>query len=351
MSNWLGFKQHLPIGLDIGSRCIKAVQLAGRPGRRAIIAAAAIPRRNSGPLEIEELTALRQTLGRQGFIGVETVIAAPEKQLISSLLELPPRESGAPIERIARMELASVHKIEAGDMEAACWELPHQGRTRDASKVMAVGLKHADAHSLLGAFSQSGLDLTAIDIHAAAAARACAAIENVSGQVTALLNLGWETSMLVVLDGDVVVYERRISGVGIKALCDQINARLGLDAQTIECLIGEVGLKLDEKTDAHLEVLRQVIEEHMAGCVRQLNVSFTYISHQYPDSQLSRLLVFGGGGGIPGLCDFLRNQTGIESAVFTLDQWAGAWSHAVARQMGPLLINAIGLSLHAEAPA
>src|SRR5947209_4397275 len=95
-----------PIGIDLGAHSIKAVQLrAGADGRWGLGALACLPRSTPGsPVQSEEIARLAATLDRAGFSGTRAVLAVPAVDLISGMLELPPRVPGMPFEQIARME-------------------------------------------------------------------------------------------------------------------------------------------------------------------------------------------------------------------------------------------------------
>jgi len=108
------------IGLDVGARSVKAIQFArdrfGDGGWR-VAAAAEMPRESApqeaaagqpagppvaptkaGPLAPAEVARLVATLERQGFAGADVVLAAPNDRVYTSMLELPPRSSNAPLD-------------------------------------------------------------------------------------------------------------------------------------------------------------------------------------------------------------------------------------------------------------
>src|SRR3954451_23592560 len=96
-----------PIGLDLGGRTIKAVQLVCAQGKWCLHAAVALPQPEvNQPVVPQTARYVREALFRHGFVGNRIVLAAPATQLEMDVLELPPRSSGAPVEQIARSELA-----------------------------------------------------------------------------------------------------------------------------------------------------------------------------------------------------------------------------------------------------
>src|SRR4051812_19281149 len=113
--------QTSPIGIDVGRRTIKAVQL--EPSKTAIggwrVRAAATLQRTASAAEVNapapsvpssaEVRQLMDVVERQGFRGQKVILAATDK-LVTSILELPPMASQAPVEQISRMELARTLK-------------------------------------------------------------------------------------------------------------------------------------------------------------------------------------------------------------------------------------------------
>ena len=119
-----------PIGIDIGTRRIKAMQL-DRAGTR-ICAAAIMQRLESAAVpSSHEVARLAATLDRTGFAGNRIVLAVPPDMLISDVLELP--KSAVQLEQLARMEVARAHRcapdaVEVGALGAACLIAPWKDR-------------------------------------------------------------------------------------------------------------------------------------------------------------------------------------------------------------------------------
>src|SRR4051812_44424876 len=121
-----------PIGLDLGARRVKAIQLEHGPDGPRIAAAAVAPQSGSGAggaiVTAAEVAGLSDLLYRTGFEGQQVVLAAPSGQLLTGVMELPPRAADGkhqvPVEQIARMELARSHKIAPDSFEMGSWDLP-----------------------------------------------------------------------------------------------------------------------------------------------------------------------------------------------------------------------------------
>ena len=122
-------KSFSPIGVDVDGRSIAAVQLSLTGEGFQIEAATVLGRIGSQfPPEQPELHRLSEVLARQGFQGKKLVLGVPSDQVLASMLDLPPAGSGAPLEQIARIELARIHKCEPADLELAMWNLPPRQR-------------------------------------------------------------------------------------------------------------------------------------------------------------------------------------------------------------------------------
>jgi type IV pilus assembly protein PilM len=339
-----------PIGLDIGSRIVKAVQLTGGPGAWRVTGAAMIPRESEGPISGPELLRLRDVLERQGFAGNRIVVSAPDKQLVTSMLELPPKSLGAPIDQLARVELSNMHKLDAATIEMAYWELPSTGRQREQSRVMAVAYRHSDADALLSLLENAGFEVAAIDLRAAALARVAEASVEARDQIVAMLELGWSASALVILHKGVIVYERRLNDACIKPLADHLTKGFEFEPDVVDYLLSDVGLSSESGDDAiasdQLEDIRCAIVEHFADMVGELAVSFSYASHQYPDAALNEVLLVGGGAAIPGLATHLSQATKTKMTLLSPAVRAEVPAGLANVCKLPLMTAAMGLAMH-----
>ena len=398
-----------PIGIDVGTRSVKALQF-GRDrfgaGGWHVTAAAEVPRddvtppaaggaaaaqgpgqaaaqpagqsaRHACALTAAEVRRLAGTLERQGFAGDDVVLAVPGERLHSSMLELPPRSSNAPLEQIARMELARAFRFAPDSFEMGCWDLPAAARATKQTPVMAVACTHADEAALMDPFEAEGMNVCALDVKAAAHARACGPLLGAdSGGITGIVDLGWTSATLSLMHRGVAIYGRALGDSGICKLYHTLATRLGLEIEVIDYLLSDTGLSGTESAAAAAAAhpvapqyrngvhgaapvgrkakaatdAAGLIAAHFEAAVHELQVSLSYAQNQYPDTPLSRLLVVGGGGCIRGVTEHLRRTLGIEArAVAPAD--LAACSPAVADKCAsPALTTALGLAQF-EAPA
>jgi len=346
---WQERSGRTPIGIDLGRRYVKAAQLSRTRGGWRIEAAATFPREASdGELNCEEARHLRDVLGRQGFVGRQAVLAVPKESLLTGILELPPRGSGAPVDQIARMELARIHRIRPDEFEMAHWELPAPLRGHEGARVMATACTHKSADAVLDCLEQEGMDVRALDVHACAIARACRPALPAGGGIGCILDIGWETAWLAVLYQDTIVYERCLGETGIRPLFETMDKQLDLDAEMIESVLCEVGVQptgQDDQTDwAYFEDLRRMVTSHLDLVLREMQPSFSYAAHQYGDAGVERLLLVGGGAMLPGIAEHLSSALGTEVQVAAPADVTECPPQLLAKCGSPALTLSVGLA-------
>ena len=368
-----------PIGVDVGARAVKAVQLKPLPDNRwAVAAAASIPRSLAEdatlagpqsaavtpPLAESEVERLHDVLGRQGFRGSALVLAIPSSRLLSASLELPPRASNAPVDSIARGEFARAHKLplEEPNFEFAHWELPAAARGGKTSQAMAVGCTHADADALLRPFDADGLDVVALDVEAWALARACGPLAAPAGRVTALLDMGWNACRLVVVHHRTVCYTRLLTDAALRHLHRAVGQHLGLEPEITRHVLEDASLwnaagdggAADAKPEggagesSPAADVRRIVWAHFDAMVAELRISFSYAAHQYPDAPLQRLLLSGGGAMIPGAAEYLEAALGVEARVARPADVAACPAGVAPASVAATSMTALGLALFAE---
>jgi len=340
-----------PIGVDLGSRVLKAVQFEWARGRRIVAASASIARSQPDvPIDHDEVQRLSRVLSQQGFSGRRVVLGVPSDQMMSAVLDMPPRESGAPYHMIACQEFARLQSQVPGQFEVAWWDIPQPARSSSA-KVMTVGCAHVDTDPLLDVFAGCGFDVVAMDFGLCAAVRACREQLGPAQRISAVLDLGWGSARLALVHESVVVFDRTFVGAGMAGLHGRVCDALAIDPAEADCLIQSIGLQatdadsddVDARTQAVAPLLRPVFRSYLDEIAQELEASFEYASHQYPDAEPHRLILIGGGGAVPGVAEQLDTMIVPEvlsSDVSGLDV-RGHWADAGGAAM---MTTALGLA-------
>jgi Tfp pilus assembly PilM family ATPase len=335
-----------PIGVDLGARFVKAVQMSRSRGTWRIEASAVVPRAE-GETDAIAAGRLSNVLDRQGFRGRNVVLAAPVKQVEVDLVEVPPRSSGAPIEQIARTELMRTTKLEAGTFEMASWDLPAAARG-SGTTMMAAALRHADANSRLGGFESAGFTPIAIDVACLALAReALAGTATGSDRITGALDIGWSAAMIVLAHRDCVIYQRILPDRGVLSLHTEIRAQFGVNEEVAEHVLRTFTTKQaeNEKTElgidpVHAAWVRSVVARHTDDLAAEVKASFGYAAHRYPGMASDVLRLSGGGAAIPGVVAQLSQRLDLEVKLLGQNE---------SDCRGALLALAAGLARYPEA--
>lgn len=342
--------QATSIGIDLGERCIKAVQLASSRSGWKVMAAAVLDRLADGQPTRQEIQRLADVLYRQGFTAGPVTLAAPHAALHAEILELPPRGSQAPLEQIARLELARTGKFEPEGFAMALWDLPAPARDMGATHAMGVAVRHAEADALVELFEEQGLHVRGLDCQAWAILRACAG--QAGGGVTAMLDIGWNRGLLVLAHQRTVVYQRTILEAAQSTLHQEIAEHLGLDGEACDYLVQALGLSgrpgEGQADPGHLRTVQRIMARRLDTVAAELEASFSYAGHRYPDVAVEQLLLVGGGAAVPGVAEQFSARLKIPARTVCPAQIASCPPDLLERCRTPLLTAALGLAQETE---
>lgn len=314
------------IGVDISAGTIACVQVAGPASSPRAVAAGLIDRPAGSAEEVfggEEAQRLVDLLDRRGFVGHRVAVCVPTPHVMSGMLELPPRESGAPLDQIAQAEMARMHRCDPGAFELALWDLPQSARASEGTAVFAAGCSHEHAEALLRPLDEVGLEPVVLDLRTCALARACPTDAGRAGSIAAILELGWSSARLVVLHEGCVIYERVIGTAGLGSLVGQIEASLDLTGEVVRHALCTHGLVPPAQgTPASgwevLPQLREMVGEWLDEICKECHTSFSYALHRYPEAEVDRVLLSGEGARIAGTASHISDRFEAEATPLSL---------------------------------
>jgi Tfp pilus assembly PilM family ATPase len=335
-----------PIGLDVGSRSVKAVQLSHRGQGGMVTAATTFPRAlPDAPISGKEVRRIIDVLYRHNFHGRDIVLSAPPLCVLDAMLELPSASDSAGLNQIARMEYARLQKCAPDALEMGYWPVPAGPRSHQANRVMAVGCLHREIEPLLETFESEGLRVVGLDAEPCAFARACTTRFAGQSGLTGLLDFGWNSSRLAVIYQGAIVFSRVLSDSGLASLFKSLEKHLALDTVMAEQVLREHGVKAPAaEADDPIADARHAIKAHFDAMLQELTLSFSYATQQYPDASLERVLVAGGGAHLGGAVERLTELLDAECVALAPIAVAG-FSPALAPPCAsPALTLALGLA-------
>lgn len=343
-------KSRTAIGVDVGSRSIKVAQLFMSGGKPQIAALSMLPRTKvAEQIDPEDILKMRRVLKRQGFYGNDVVLAAPEDGLLRGVFDVPPQVSGAPVAQIARMELSRIHNVVPDSFEMVCWDPPDPGKSKSTMQTIAVGCPHEAADAFIDLFEDSGFSVSALDIRIAAAARACTTLTVPAPALTSILDIGWESTKLLLLCGGTVIYERPFRNKCLAKLRGKLSETFGITEVAADQVISTIGFVTDseagELDQESVEVVRRMLRKHFDMMLEELEASFDYANYQYPGEGAKRLLLIGGGAKISGLSQHFHSTLGVEVRSVAPSDVVENSSQIFTRASHPAMTVAVGLAM------
>ena len=351
--NWFSGNGRSLIGVDSGGRFVKAVQLVRGSGGWRLGAALRLPKSVSGEagdqaacgeLSRDEVAQLCGALARQGFIDTRIVLAVPEDKIVTGILELPPRASGAPLADIARLELASMNGYDAQQAETVSWDLPPSPHVARATQAMAVACRHADAEAMIEIYEGAGLQVVALDSRLHAIVRACRPHVSPAG-ITGILELEWDGAVLILLYRGVVIYRWSVGDAAVRHLSKTMADGLGVDEATVVPLMMDVGLSGRQDVESSLrDAVAGFIRKHVSFLAESIVSPLLYAGQQYPGSSVDNLLVVGHGAAIPGAALHLQSHLAGSVKTIVPADLVQCPDPMAARSRDPSLVSVVGLA-------
>jgi Tfp pilus assembly PilM family ATPase len=335
-----------PIGIDMGSRVIKAVQMISNrtTGQASAIASAAVLRKYlDDPFAPQDVQRLVQVMARRGFKGRDVILAAPSSRLESDIVELPARSSGAPVDELAAAEIARVTKLEPSSYEAACWDVPvaRQGAGAGTS-MLAVALRHTDAEALAAPFDLAGLRVRAMEPAGCALARACDEVDKAS--IVALLDLGWRGGTVNLISEGDVLYQRVLYDCGIGPLYRQLADRHGFNDESADMVLCD-----DQAATTNAPAMSSLLESYVTQTAQEVGASLAFARHRYPTRPVSSVKVVGGGAKINGLAKALAAAIALPVEISKPPHFVKSIPGEACDRDWAQIALAAGLALHQEA--
>lgn len=330
-----------PIGIDIGSARIKCVQLA-LGEQPTIHACTNIPRLTEDPLPTPaEIARLSGVLRRHGFSGRSCACAIPVSRMLATAMELPSAAGGAPLDVIARHELARAAKIDAHAFEFDWWPLPSGARAGEGTHALGLGCRHEDAQAIVDAFSTVGLDVEFLAAPPAILAAAVTPMLAPPGELTGVLDLGHSAVSLLVLAGSVIVYQRTIPASGMRLIATAVGNQFGLDAIQSTQALATCGMLQPENAGPDL---RAIIGPRIDALADEVKAAAAYASRRF-NAPLSRVLLVGASAAMPGLAARLADRALATALVASPEALNILSPEDSPIRPGPESILALGLAL------
>ena len=318
-----------PIGVDFNGRRCTAAQWTGEAGGGLRTVRIRRPDPSITPTA-EEFRRLAGVLQRHGFIGGSLAVAAPCSSVMIETIDLPPASSGAPLDDLARGQLAMMYRIAPNGITAAAIGLPPR-RDNGPPRSLAVGCRAEELAPVLAAAEAAGLRIDHVTVGGLAvastdpatlAAEAIASAFGASGatggggggggagtHVRLLLLVGWRWSDLLVLRNGRLASARSLPELGLQPVAEKFE-RMGIGELEVE-----PGEEAEAATADTVAERSELVTAYAGRLVAELRRSIGYVEQEHGPVATGDMRVLGDGVAVPGLVDRLAEQVRMTVAV------------------------------------
>jgi type IV pilus assembly protein PilM len=301
MIQWLPKRRYSPIGIDIGAKSVKLVQLSGDRSRLVEAARVELPPAAAGATPEQQgsriAEALAKGLADRAFRGRDAVICLSDKQLFLQNVRVA-KQTGDALDRLVAQEAAGrlpfgveeaeIRYLEAGDV-----------RQGDATlrEVIVFACQRTALDQALDVCQQARLRPVAVDVEPAAVARSYAGQfrREEDRQTRALVvQIGYTRTAAIIVQGDELLFVKYVD-IGGQHFDAAVARHLKMELPEAVALRRHNGDRRADMQDpdvaqgvtaAQRPVLERLANE-LAMCVRYYSVTFR-------GQPLSRLVLSGG---------------------------------------------------------
>lgn len=348
------------IGLDMSGEFICAAQLGVHGGGECELLAAACVERvgGRGPVTARHVQRCVDALRRQGFEGERVALALPLAQQLSAVCELPPRSSGAPVDVLAREELARTFRCDASRLQSSVWELSAgsgKGRTGgsgDGVAYLTAGCTREDVEGWMGAVTGAHAEIVALDLRCLALMRGSEAPMRGGALV---IDLHADHAHLVAIIAGRVVYERVLAERGTSPLRAKLAGMMRLTPAHSERWMCREGLSgaAGQERSAAFKSMTAVAGEWADQLAIEALASMTYAAQRVmvgaEVANSAPVLLTGPGARWAGLAQYLAARHGCDARTRTPASVVRVSPSCTEWGDDPALMTAVGLAMHHDA--
>lgn len=318
-----------PIGLDVGTARICAVQLTRMSADSPyfiLVAATDCPARDGereSLIDTDDLRRVRSLLAQSPFHGNRVVFGVDAPCFEFQPLSLPTggqRLSASEFRSALEFEFSRQLNAELNDHEIRYWEIPTA--VSAGPNVIGIACRQSVVQDVLLRLSDAHLSCRRIELGCLAQVRACDPVSTGEpAKINGILDLGASGSRLTLTVGRTPVLHRTFE-TGGNRLTRFVADRLGIARESAEQLKREFGIahvlaRASETSPAiggqsagHL--IFRAIRRELTGLCEEIERSFGYVIHLYPEPKVGSLKLIGGAAKLAGLAAFLSERIGID---------------------------------------
>ncbi len=340
------------LGLDIGSKSIKAVQLSGSSSSKRLVAYSSVGLEKeilSGDEEkAEELDAealrqpLKKLISSGGFTTRNAVVSLPESKIFTRVIQMP-KMSKKELSTAIRFEAEQYIPVSLDDVTMDWDFLPDSSATKDGKiSVLLVAAPKKLISNIVEVLKKSGITAVAIESETISIVRSVVG-DDTNLPTTMIISIGASTTDLTIVKSGSVRFTRSI-GTGGEALTRAISQNLNLGYEQAEEYKRSYGLDKSQADGEIAKVLTPVFNVILNDVRRALS----FYKSRHPHDDVKRVILVGGSAALPGATGFLAEALGIEIQLgnpWDSIEIPGSFNRQDVEEKGPSYAVAVGLAL------
>ncbi|MBI2007490.1 MAG: type IV pilus assembly protein PilM [Candidatus Blackburnbacteria bacterium] len=299
------------LGLDIGLKSIKAVELEPQGDKFTLVAAGVTGTPPNGLSDLEQDlaatgAAVKKLIGDAKITVREANISLPESSVFTRLIELPDltdEEISSAVSWQAESYIPIPVEEANIDYQIVNRRSP-QGGQQGAVEVLLVAAPKALVDKYVRVAALSGLAIAGVETELIALSRAIAP----QNQTVLVVDLGGSSTNLAVVKNGQVMFSRSVPTGGMafaRAVAKGLSVSLE-QAEEYKKAYGLAKKQLEGKVRAALEPPLGIIAEEMKKAIQY------YKGELKKEDAVNEAILSGGAVGMPELATFLAEQLGIE---------------------------------------
>ncbi|MFZ5570111.1 MAG: type IV pilus biogenesis protein PilM [Thermodesulfobacteriota bacterium] len=308
-----GKKDHL-VGLDIGSRTIKVGEVEKTASGYTVTKFGAL---DIAPGIIEEdgiknpegaADSIRQLFKLYNVKEQNVAISVSGYSVIVKKINVQTMNE-TQLQEIIHLEAEQYIPFDISDVNLDFQILGGSERNPNQMSVLLVAAKKEMINDYLNVLDIAGLNPCIIDVDAFALQNIYETNYTVTDECVALIDIGANKTSLNILKGTASVFMRDVS-LG----CSQINHKI---VSQIDCSAQEAEeIKSSENQDRMpQEDLNEIVSSVVSDWTTEIRRALDFFYSTYPDDQIKRIVLSGGGANIKEFRSLLASQTSTEVAI------------------------------------
>ncbi len=305
-----GKKDNL-VGLDIGSRSIKAAEITetkqGFSLKRFGIVDIAHGAIEEGTINEPDTVAesIKQLFKSYNIKENNVAVSIGGYSVIVKKITVPTMDEEK-LQETIHFEAEQYIPFDISDVNLDFQILGESESNPGQMNVFLVAAKKEMVNDYINVVNLAGLNPCIVDVEAFALQNAFESNYEVGSENTALIDIGASKTSLNILKGNSSVFMRDVS-LG----CGQINQKI---MSLIECSFEEAEqLKHGEKSDRlSQEDLKDIISSVVSDWCTEIRRALDFFYSTYPEDQIKRIILSGGGANIAGFRRLLATEASAE---------------------------------------